>query len=162
MNPVRNFNKADEKRDISNGVKKIFLIFLLFFVSCAPLEISRLLGVGTRPFREQGKVYSKVFDKDFFSCYAQITKRLKKMGVSFYRGRKKKNFLITTGFNNIFSQCSESTEVAIFFTEIENLKTRVEVASLNYSLAEVAASKIFDDSEDEEIKGIKPEEESLE
>jgi len=143
-------------------MKIILLIFLLFCISCAPLEVSRLLGVGTRPFKEQGKVYSKVFDKDFFSCYAHITKRLKKMGVSFYRGRKKKNFLITTGFNSIFSQCSESTEVAIFFTEIENLKTRVEVASLNYSLSEFAASKIFDDSKDEEIEDAKPEEESLE
>ena len=143
-------------------MKKIFLIFLLFFVSCAPLEISRLLGVGTRPFREQGKVYSKVFDMDYFSCYGQITQKLKKMGVSFYREGKKEGFLITTGFNNIFPQCNESTEVAIFFIELENLKTRVEVASLNYSLAEVAASKIFDDSKDEEIEGAKLEEESLE
>lgn len=158
MNPDRNFNKAGEKRDISNGVKKIFLIFLLFFVSCSPLELSRLFGAGTRCFREQGKVYSRVFDMDFFSCYAQITQKLKEMRVSFRRGGRKEGFLVTAGFNKVFPQCNESTEVAIFFTEPGNFKTRVEVTSLNYALAEFAASKIFSYSEDKKIEDIKPEE----
>ena len=155
MNPVRNFNKANEKRDISNGVKKIFLIFLLFFIGCSPLELSRLFGAGTRCFREQGKIYSKVFDTDFFSCYAQVTQKLEEMQVFPYRGGRKEGFLVVAGFNKIFPQCSKSTEVAIFFTELENFKTQVEVASLNYSLAEFAASKIFNRSEDKKVEGIR-------
>lgn len=140
-------------------MKRIILVFLLFSLSCSPLELSRLFGAGTRCFREQGKVYNKVFDRDFFSCYAQIVQKLKEMQVSFYRGGRKEGFLVTTGFNKVFPQCNESTEVAIFFTEPESLKTRVEIASLNYSLAEFAASKIFNCLEDKKIEDIKSEEE---
>jgi len=139
-------------------MKKIFFIFLLFFVGCSPFEISRLFGVGTRCFREQGKIYNKVFDRDFFSCYAQTIQKLKEMQVSFSRGGRKKGFLVTTGFNQVFPQCNESTEVAIFFTELESLKTRVEIVSLNYSLAEFAASEIFNSLEDKKIEDIKSEE----
>ena len=136
-------------------MKKIFLIFLLFFVGCSPLEFSRLLGAGTKRFREQGKIYTKIFDIDFFSCYAQITRKLKEMQVSSYRGSQKEGFLVATGFNGVFPQCRESTEVAIFFTELDNFKTKVEVISFNYSLAEVAASEVFSRSEDKKIEDIK-------
>jgi len=139
-------------------MKRIILVFLLFSLGCSPLEVSRLLGVGTGRFRKHGKIYSKVFDMDFFSCYAKITQGVKGMEASFYRGGRKEGFLVTIGFNKVFPQCSESTEVAIFFTEIESLKTRVEVASFNYSLAEFAASKIFNCLEDKKIEDIKPEE----
>ena len=130
-------------------MKRIILVFLLFSLGCSPLELSRLVGVGTRCFREQGKVYSKVFDTDFFSCYAQITQRLKEMGASPYRGSRKKGFLVAANFTKVFPQCSESTEVAIFFTELESLKTQVEVASLNYSLAEFIALELFYDPKEE-------------
>jgi len=136
-------------------MKRLIFIFLLFSLGCSPLELSRLFGAGTRRFREQGKVYSKTFGKDFFSCYSQITQKLNKMEVSFYRGGREEGFLVIIGFNGIFPQCAESTEVAIFFTELESRKTRVEVASLNYSLAEFAASKIFNCFEDEEVEGTK-------
>ena len=79
------------------------------------------------------------------------------MKASFYRGGRKEGFLVTTGFKGIFPQCNESTEVAIFFTELEGFKTRVEVASLNYSLAEFAASRIFNCLEDKKIEDIKSE-----
>ena len=130
-----------------NRVKRIIVVFLLFFLGCSPLEISRLLGAGTRPFKEQGKVYAKIFDSDFFSCYEQITRDLKEMQTSFYRGSREQSFIVVTHFNGVFAQCSEATEVAIFFTEVDKVKTKVEVTSLNYSLAEFVASKLFDDLE---------------
>jgi len=81
------------------------------------------------------------------------------MEVSFSRGSQKEGFLITNNFNKVFPQCNTSTEVAIFFTELSKSKIQVEVSSLNYSLAEFAASKIFNCLEDKKIEDIKPEEE---
>ncbi len=130
-------------------MKRIIFVFLLFSLGCSPFELTRLLGAGTKVFKNQGKVYSKTFDKDFFSCYRQITQGLKEMSVFPYRGSQKQGFLVANCFNKAFAQCDSATEVAIFFTELDKLKTKVEVSSLNYSLAEFVASKLFGGPEEE-------------
>ena len=108
------------------------------------------MGAGTERFKEAGKTYTKVCDLDLFSCYRRISLELKDMGVSFYRGSKREDFIIIYNFTKVFLQCSASTEVAIFFTESEKIKTKVEVASLNYPLAEFVSLKIFECLENEE------------
>lgn len=128
-------------------MKRIIGICFIFFLGCSPFELSRLLGAGTKVFRTQGKIYSKIFNEDFFSCYEQITQKLNSMGATSYRGSQKQSFLIVNQFNNVFAQCDGATEVAIFFTEIGKFKTKVEVSSLNYSLAEFVASKLFNNLE---------------
>lgn len=130
-------------------MKRASLIFLLIFISCSPLELSRLFGVGLKPFREKGKIYAQTFDTDLPFCYAEIIQKLKAMEVSSYRGSQREGFLVIKNFVKIFPQCSASTEVAIFFTQLESFKTQVEIASLNYSLAEFIASELFNDLEKE-------------
>ena len=157
-------------------MKRIIVIFLLFFLGCSPLEISRLLGAGTRPFKEQGKVYTKIFDIDFFSCYEQLTRDLKEMQTSFCRGGRKQGFIVATHFNGVFAQCSEATEVAIFFTplektvredsltgftELDKVNTKVEVTSLNYALAEFVALKLFNDLEEKKTADTEAQAEAL-
>ena len=127
-------------------MKKIVLIFLLFCISCSPLEMSRILGVGTKPFREKGKVYTKDFNINFFASWEQIRNDLDEMGSRFYRGNHKKGFIVAIGFDSIFKQCNSSTEVAVFLKELEFGKTQVEVASLNHLLANFVASKLFNET----------------
>jgi len=128
---------------ISNGVKKPVLIFLLFLIGCSPFEFARLLGTGTKIFREKGKVYSKAFNKDFFSSYDEVINILRELGTHFYRGERRKGFIVVTHFNESYRFCTEATEVAVFFKEVEKTKTLIEVVSLNYSLAEYASEQIF-------------------
>ncbi|MFH1519909.1 MAG: hypothetical protein ABIE75_05005 [Candidatus Omnitrophota bacterium] len=125
-------------------MKKLIFLFLFFSLGCSPLELSRLFGAGTKPFKQQGKVYSKVFDQDLSACYEQIISQLKEMETNFYRGSQKEGFIVVYNFSSVFAQSAEATEVAIFFSKLDQLKTQVEVASLNYLLAEFAASAIFD------------------
>ena len=124
-------------------MKKFILIVLLFFVGCSPFEFARLIGTGTKIFREKGKVYDKTFNKNFFSSYDETVLILRKLGTHFYRGERKKGFIVVTHFNESYRFCTESTEVAVFFKEIGKTKTLIEVASLNYSLAEYASEQIF-------------------
>lgn len=138
-------------------MRKIILACLIFFIGCSPLEFSRLLGAGTRVFREKGKVCGKDFDWDYFSCYAKITRKLEEMEVCFYRGSRQEGFLVLAGFDEVFAQCNRSTEVAIFFTDLDGYKTRVEIASLNYALAEFVASEIFGCLENGGSEGNAPE-----
>jgi len=101
------------------------------------------MGVGTRPFHEKGKVHSATFTRNYFLCYDNTLTILKELQASFYRGQRRKNFIIAYGFDQVVPQCSESTEVAIFFTELGAFKTKVEVSSLNYYLSEFVSTKIF-------------------
>lgn len=124
-------------------MRKTVLIFILFLASCSPFEISRVVGIGTRPFKSKGEVYKKTFNTDFFSSYKIVNEDLKGMGAQFYRGSRSKGFIIATNFDGIFKQCSSSTEVAIFFKELSAGMTEVEVSSLNHSLAQFVAGELF-------------------
>ena len=124
-------------------MRKIVLIFLLFSLSCSPLEISRVAGIGTRPFKTQGKVHKKILNTDFFSTYERVKDDFIKMGAQLYRGSREKAFIIATNFDSVFKQCSSSTEVAVFFKELSAGRTEVEISSLNYSLADFIADKLF-------------------
>lgn len=123
-------------------MKKTVFIALLFLVGCSPFEFARLLGTGTRPFKE-GRTYSKIFEKDLYTSYDEVILILRKMGTRFIRGRRDKGFIVSSNFNDYYRFCIESTEVAVFFNELEKNKTRVKVASLNYSLAEFIAQQVF-------------------
>ena len=125
-------------------IKKISLfLLLLILIGCSPLEIARVMGVGTKPFRAEGEIYSKTFDKDYFTCYENIYSGLKGLGAHFYRGSRKQGFIVATHFNSVFAQSSESTEVAVFFQEISSTKTRVEISSLNHELSQFLAVKLL-------------------
>ncbi len=141
-------------------MRKIFFLFLIFALGCSPLELSRLFGAGIKPFREKGKVYSKVFDKDLPACYKKVNSQLKEIGTNFYRGSQEEGFIVVYDFTSVFAQCAESTEVAIFFNRLDERRTQVEVASLNYLLAEFAAAVIFDHLEGRVSPRLKVEEES--
>ena len=136
---------------------QLFFLFLILIIGCSGVEISRIVGVGVRPFKEQDKIYTQTFDKNFFSCYNKTLRILKKMEAKIHRGSRKKNFIIAANFSAPHSQWSQSTEVAIFFKDLEPRKTQVEVSSLNSSLAEFIAGKLFEDLNKGEV--TQPEEE---
>jgi len=121
-------------------------LFLLIIVGCSPLETARIMGVGTKPFKEHGKVYTRIIDCDFFSCYDKIYQKFQEIGAHYYRGSRQKSFLVFTNLNSAFKQCSESTEVAVFFEDLAPLKTEVKISSLNFSLAEFIAEKVFQET----------------
>lgn len=141
---MRGKEKVKAKDGYNNMRNFIFLFFLLFLVSCSPLEMAGLLGIGTKFFKEQGKVYTENVNKDLASCYEQTLNVLAKMKARVYRGSLKQRFIVAKQFRASFKWSTDSTEVAIFFTELAPDKTKVEVASLNYSLAEFVASKLFE------------------
>ena len=124
-------------------MRKIIFLIIFFCIGCSPLEISRLIGVGTKPFREQGKVYTKIVDKEHLAIYDDVIRLLIQLNASIYRTDKKKSFIVAINFNDSFKQSSGSTEVAIFFNTIDGNKTQIEVSSLNHLLAEFVSMKLF-------------------
>ncbi len=121
------------------------LIIFIFLTSCSPLETARLTGIGLRPFKTKGKVYSQTFEKDLVTCYKKTEKIIKSFEALLYRGSPKKGFIVSMGYNEIFPAASYSTEVALFFTGVDENKTKIEISSLNHNLSEFISQKIFEE-----------------
>ncbi len=101
------------------------------------------MGIGVKPFKQRGSSYAESFSRNFADCYLKTADIFESMGATVYRGNQKKKFMIVIAFSGEFPQCSDATEVAVFFKEINRQKTIVEVISLNYALAEFAAARLF-------------------
>lgn len=129
--------------------KILLLIFIgMIFANCSPIETARVLDLTLKPFRDHGKIYSEDIPKDIYTCYQETTQTLKEMSAIPLRGTVEKRFLVAIGFDKSFgTRCSDTTEVAIFFTPINFGKdtplTKIEVSSLNYPLSKFAAEKLF-------------------
>lgn len=125
----------------------IFIIPLLL-TSCSPLETARLAGMSLKTFKTKGKVSSQTFEKDKATCYKQAEKIIKDLEAILYRGSLKKEFIVSMGYNQIFPAASYSTEVALFFQEIDKNKTKIQISSLNHNLSEFISEKIFNELKD--------------
>ncbi|MCF7870081.1 MAG: hypothetical protein K9M01_03075 [Candidatus Omnitrophica bacterium] len=122
----------------------IFSICLFFFsFGCSPYEAARLTGIGVRPFRTKGEIYSQDFKKNIIDCYYQVEEIIEKLEAIPYRGSSNKGFLVSFGYNKIFPSASHSTEVIIFFNWLDANITKVKVSSLNYTLSKFVSEKIF-------------------
>ncbi|MCF7893631.1 MAG: hypothetical protein K9L84_01015 [Candidatus Omnitrophica bacterium] len=123
----------------------IFFIFIFSsFLGCSPIETARLTGIGIKPFKTKGKIYSQNFKKDIIKCYHQTKGIIEELGAILYRGSSKESFIVSFGYSKIFPSASHSTEVAIFFNWLDKDKTEVKVSSLNYNLAKFISEKIFE------------------
>ncbi len=117
---------------------------LILIIGCGPLEIARLLGVGTRQFIEKGKINLEEIEADISTCYKETFEVLQEMGAKPYRGNVGRKFIVAFGFHKSYGRkCINTTEVAFFFRELEENKTQVEISSLNYGLSDFIAKKIF-------------------
>ncbi|MCF7908498.1 MAG: hypothetical protein K9L86_06485 [Candidatus Omnitrophica bacterium] len=128
------------KRKITGAV---MLLFSFLCLACSPFEVVRLFGVGTKPFKEKGKIYTKTINKSFFESYDLVVDSFGQMQANFYRGSRKDGFIIFTNFNVSFPQANASTEVAVFLSESGPNNTQIQVSSLNYSLSDFVAEELF-------------------
>lgn len=128
--------------------KTIAILFLLLITGgCSPLEMSRqVLGVSTEALEEYNVRFSKTFDMSESSLYTETLKFIKEKmeGRILLRNleKERKIYIIAVGFRTRYRNCLDMTEVGFFFEEIEQGKTRVEVVSLNSSLAGFIADEL--------------------
>ena len=125
---------------IKRAQLKIFIIFLLaaFLSGCTALTI---VGVSRQALEKEKIKYSKVFDKDISYCYENILKTLASWKVAIYE-KKEKRYILALHFDTVFANCIDTTEVGIFFKELEPNKTEIEVSSFNYNLSNFVVEKL--------------------
>lgn len=131
-------------------MKQLISLFLitLILTGCSPIETARVLDMTVRPFKTNGKIYSQDIPKDAYSCYQETIHLFEEMEATPLRGTPEKGFIVAIGFDKSFGKrCSDTTEVAVFFTPVNFGKdtplTKVEVSALNYPLSKFVAEKLF-------------------
>ncbi|MFO8053487.1 MAG: hypothetical protein R6U54_05985 [Candidatus Omnitrophota bacterium] len=132
-----------------NKIKYVIFSILLLssFLGCSPYETARLTGLGIKPFKTKGDIYSQTFEKDLTTCYKEAEKIIENFEALLYRGSLKEGFIVSLGYNQIFPSASYATEVALFFNKIDENKTKIQISSLNHNLSEFISEKIFQELE---------------
>ncbi len=101
-----------------------------------------LFGTNVRALSEIKEGHVKVFDKDVSYCYERTRFLLTKWDAVAY-DKIRNEYIVVMELENIFPSCINTTELGIFFTEIEPHKTEVKVTSLNYNLSKYVSNKLF-------------------
>jgi len=122
------------------------LVCALFFSGCVGLQNIPDYIAGTyvnQPAEGTAGRYSKNFDLPYPVLFEKTEKALKDMGVSIRYKNEKKRTIMAWYFDDIYDNCIDTTKVSVFFKEIEQDKTKVDVACGNYGLAKFASSRLF-------------------
>ncbi|MCU0651482.1 MAG: cohesin domain-containing protein [Candidatus Omnitrophica bacterium] len=135
------------------GKSKNFVICVLSFVilmsGCAAVkETTRgILGISTKQLEEtRSHAVAKTFHYAYKDCYDRVKKILKGMNTYIYSEDKKKKMIA------IYISEADTTPVGIFFTEIDPLNTKIEIASPSTFGRDYIAKKIFAGLEDADVQ----------
>lgn len=128
-------------------IKVIIYILILFLIfgHIDPMELTeQIIGISTKSLEEEqiGRE-SKVFNCNYNFCYDKTLEVLKEMKVYVFLKNKKEHYIVAMNFDKIFKKCINTTEVGIFFKEMENKQTKIDITCDNLNLSKFASNEIF-------------------
>jgi len=125
------------------------LCFSIFLGGCAMIkETTRgVLGISTKQIEEarSNNVLAKTFHYSYKDCYDKVKKILKQMNAYIYSEDKAKKMIA------IYITEADTTPVGIFFTEVDALNTKIELASPSTFGRDYIAKKLFFGLEEEVV-----------
>jgi hypothetical protein len=124
----------------------MFFIPILFLLSaCSILDYpSRVLGISVEKF-ENEKVgrFSKAFNMSKEICFNKSINIVKELNARITHKNFKKGYIVVFDLSKSFDYCLDSTEVAIFVTDMKSKGVKVDVISNNSFLAAKFADRFF-------------------
>ncbi len=120
----------------------ILLGCFLFLSGCARIaEIPKeIWGSSTKALEDaRPQAVSKIYDCSFTECFDKVLDIAKKETLEAFITERKKELIVLMGIKGSVG----TTEVGVFFSEVETGKIKVEVVSLSPKAQETAAKMIF-------------------
>jgi len=117
------------------------LSFAVLISGCASVRETAkgIAGISTKSLEEGRKnAVVKVFNYDYSTCYRLTLDALKKIGSYIYAQDIKKHLIA------IYVSSEDTTPVGIFFKEIDEKNTQIEVSSPSTYSKELISGKILD------------------
>ncbi len=131
------------RRILKNSAYLIIFPALLFFCGCASLNetCKKIWGSSIEHLEEvraQGK--AQIFDLSINDSFERVEKILRYNDVDIYLNRMDKGYMAAMNFKGHV----DTTQAGIFFTKIDESKTKIEIASMSPSLVLEVSEMIFD------------------
>ena len=132
------------------SMKQLCFLSLLFFVlslsSCSTVgggtvEVCKTIwGSSTRALEQaRDKAMTKTYDKPYWDCVRSAIDVVKKRHWVIFEKDEIKGFMVVMGVKG----CVNTTEIGIFFDELSDTHTRVEVTSLSTNAKRKVAKALF-------------------
>jgi len=137
-----------------------FGLSVSLFTGCASMKegIRSIVGISTKELENsREKSIKKVFKCDYFTCYTKTRGALTRIGAYIYAEDKKQDLIA------IYVSQKDTTPAGLFFQEIDNTHTQIEISSPSSYARDLIAEKVFSNLEasfyqDEKEKEIKDKE----
>ena len=132
------------------NIRQIWFLIIGFALTvsltcgCAKMKeaVRSVAGISTQELENsREKSIKKVFKYDYFTCYAKTKDALTRIDAYIYAEDKEKDLIA------IYVSRKDTTPVGLFFQDIDNTHTQIEVASPSTFARDLIAEKIFADLE---------------
>ncbi len=127
-------------------MKFLFLVIgALFLSSCAVLnsgvEVGKTIwGSSTRVLEEQRvNALTKTYDKGYWDCVRAAGEVIEAQGYAIFKKDEIKGYMVIMGIAGAVN----TTEVGLFFVELSDTQTRLELASLSTHAKRIVAKALF-------------------
>ncbi len=127
----------------------ILLMFVLLFSSCASLdhgmdnsvEVAKTLwGSSTRALEEaRDKAITKTYDKPYWDCVRSAIAVAGKKHWVIFKKDEIKGYMVVMGVQGSVN----TTEIGVFFDELSDVQTRIEISSLSTNAKRKVAKGLF-------------------
>ncbi|MGB2705307.1 MAG: hypothetical protein WBC74_00380 [Candidatus Omnitrophota bacterium] len=122
----------------------VVLLLLVFLCGCSAMQIRQIfLGMSAEDVENSEKKYAKTLDLDAAYCYKTALKSVKDMQARTIHEKPEEYFIVANRFDKAYTLCIDTTELGILIVPLEDDKSRIEVASGNYSLARFVSEELF-------------------
>ncbi len=124
-------------------------LFLMLAVLClsscvlvnSGVEVGKTIwGSSTRVLeRERVNALSKTYDRGYWDCVRAATEEIEKQGYLIFKKDEIKGYMVIIGIAGAVN----TTEVGLFFVELSDTQTRLELSSLSTHAKRIVAKSIF-------------------
>ncbi|MDR0485717.1 MAG: hypothetical protein LBH29_03205 [Elusimicrobiota bacterium] len=128
-------------------LNSLLFIFIVFsFTSCSLVEYpKRFLGYSTAKFTDAKTQKSeKVFATSKSTAFKKSVNIINKLKAQITHSNYKEGYIAAFNLSKYFDNCLDSTEIAVFFEEIDAESVKITIACNNSLLLRNFADKFFE------------------
>ena len=105
------------------------------------VEVCKTLwGSSTRALEQaRDKAVTKTYDKSYWDCVRSVISVVGKNGWVIFKKDEIKGYIVVMGVKG----CVNTTEIGVFFDELSNTQTRIEISSLSSNAKRKVAKGLF-------------------
>lgn len=123
--------------------RTVLLLAIVILSGCTMAQTRQeLLGLSENDIRANKKRFVGEVVLPAGECYDKLIAYLTANGAVIIRSESNERILIASSFEGIYPNCINTTQAGIIVKESGSLKSRLEIVSGNYFLAEALASKL--------------------